>query len=412
MNIFKRKPKIIKGHSFCDYFNHYGKGYINCKNEVITNKENLKPNHRYYEIDGRYYQIDHSRWIKNILITLGCASLATTVYLPIHFLVITPQERYIEYSFKYWNKCESLDKLKAFVKDVVTPGSENYVPKADRIATFDMDGTLFGERSPVYIEWMMYQDFFDYHYLGDKDTEVTYEIPHTKETRTVTLQQTYDEIQKFREGIEDENLEMDEAYCGAKLFAGLSVPKYLIYVESYLQKEAECFNNLFYKDMFYKPMVEVVEYLQQNNFVVYVVSGTDRFMVRQIISHQLNIPPNHVIGMDVGLYQVGEETLRTDTLKYKNVKKVKPELIMQEIYNWPVLSFGNSSGDVDMHKLTLDNPNYKSMAFMNVADDQERERGYSPEKIKERIKDWGDYQLFSMKNDWKTIYGDNVTLKK
>ena len=48
---------------------------------------------------------------------------------------------------------------------------------------------------------------------------------------------------------------------------------------------------------------------------------------------------------------------------------------------------------------------------MNVADDQVRERGYSPEEIEKRIAEWGRFHKFSMKNDWKTIYGDNVTLK-
>lgn len=413
MSIFKRKPKIIKGHTFSEYLSHYGKGYINCNNEVASDKKQLKPNCRYYEINGKYYQIDRSRWLKNILIGIGTASLVTTIYLPIHFLVITPKEKYHDYNFKYWNECESLNKLKEFVKATVTPGNEYYVPQEDRIATFDMDGTLFGERSPIYIEWLMYQDYFDNHFHGYRGHEITYTDQDTHKTRTVSLQKTYEEINAFINGTEDPNLEMDEAHCGAYIFAKTTITDYINYVESYLQRSALNFNNLLYKDMFYKPMIEVVEFLQQNNFDVYVVSGTDRFMVRTIISQHLNISSKKVIGMDVSLYVDGDGNMcRGAELKYKNVKKVKPELIAQEIGNWPIVSFGNSSGDIDMHNIALNNPNYHSLAFMNVADDLVRERGYDGETLQKRIKGWADrFELISMKNDWKTIYGDNVTKK-
>lgn len=413
MTKFKRKPKIIKGHSLNDYLNRYGKGYITCKNEVIDNPKKLNPKHRYYEINGKYYQIDRSRWLRNTLIALGSISLVTSIYLPIHFLVIAPKERYHDYAFKYWNKCKSLDNLKDFVRSSVTPGNKDYVPKQDRIATFDMDGTLYGERSPIYIEWLAYKDYCDKYWKDAMDTtvEVTYDDDTTK---IKTLQDTYDEILAFIDGTESPELEMDEAYCGAKVFSNISISQYTQYVESYLNKPATNFNNLLYRDMVYKPMIEVVEYLQQNNFNVYIVSATDRFMIRTIVNHYFNIPATNILGMDVKLEPdaVTGEMIRQDKLRYKNGKKVKTELITREIGKSPILSFGNSSGDVDMHNLALRNPNYHSLAFMNVANDQERERGYSPEVIKERIKTWDRFQLFSMKDDWKTIYGDDVTLKK
>ena len=116
--------------------------------------------------------------------------------------------------------------------------------------------------------------------------------------------------------------------------------------------------------------------------------------------------------MDVSLYRDSEgTTIRGPELKYKNVKEIKAELIAQEIGTWPILSFGNSSGDIQMHEMALNNKNYHSLAFMNVADDLEREFGYTKEELEKRTKDWGKFEKFSMKNDWKTIYGDNVTIK-
>lgn len=355
---------------------------------------------------------------KITIAAIAGAGVTTAIIVPVYQCAVIPSqshETYHDYHFKYWRDgCESLEKLKSFVKETLNPNNKNFVRQDDRIATFDMDGTLFGERSPIYLEWMIYQDYFDNHFKGDKDFPVTYEIPLTNVKRKITLRDTYNSISKFKKGEEDKNLEMDEAYCGAQLFSRMEVFEYLDYVESYLQKEAENFNNLLYKDMFYLPMIEVVEYLQQNNFQIYIVSGTDRFMVRKIISQHLDIPWNKIIGMDVSLNQNSSGKIyRGPELKYKNVKKVKPELIMQEIGNWPILSFGNSSGDINMHEAALANPKYHHLAFMNVADDTVRERGYEGKELEERIKGWSDrFELFSMKNDWKTIYGDNVTLKK
>ena len=320
------------------------------------------------------------------------------------------KETYKSYDFKYWNDCKTLTELTNYVKDVVNPNSQNYIPKQDRIVTFDFDGTLFGERSPIYVEWMFYQDYFDNYYQGDKDYSITYQINDVY--RSITLREVYNEIEAFRTGEENPNLEQDEAHAGAVLFSRLNISQYIEKVSNYIEKDAECFNNLKLKDMYYLPMKEIVSFLQLNEFTTYISSGTDRFMCRTIACEVFNIPTNQVIGMDVSLYSNDQpEVIRGDKLIYKNVKDVKAQLIVQEIGKQPVLSFGNSSGDIKMHRVALTRNKYKSMAFMVVADDTTRERGYTREELEKRTKDWGDFSLISMKNDWKTIYGENVTLK-
>ena len=60
-------------------------------------------------------------------------------------------------SFEYWNEdAQSLSELKEYVKDVTEKSSSHFIPEEDRIAVFDMDGTLYGELAPIYIEWLMY----------------------------------------------------------------------------------------------------------------------------------------------------------------------------------------------------------------------------------------------------------------
>ena len=75
----------------------------------------------------------------------------------------------------------------------------------------------------------------------------------------------------------------------------------------------------------------------------------------------------------------------------------------------PVLSFGNSSGDVSMHNYTLSANPFRSAAFMLIADDDTRDYG-NPEKAEALREKWeaGGYNVISMKNDWRTIYGDQV----
>ena len=79
--------------------------------------------------------------------------------------------------------------------------------------------------------------------------------------------------------------------------------------------------------------------------------------------------------------------MRTDRLLIKDLKTNKVLQIAQEIGRPPVLSFGNSSGDVSMHNYTLLNNRYRSAAFMLVADDDERDYG-KPEKKEELTKKW------------------------
>ena len=96
----------------------------------------------------------------------------------------------------------------------------------------------------------------------------------------------------------------------------------------------------------------------------------------------------------------------------KNLKMNKVTVIEQEIGVQPVLSFGNSSGDGAMANFTITNNKYKSAAFMLCCDDTERENGNveKAEKMRKSCEENG-WTAVSMKNDWTTIYGDDVTYK-
>ena len=313
--------------------------------------------------------------------------------------------------FKLWNECDALSALKAYVEDVTNEKSKNFIPVEDRIATFDMDGTFVGELYPTYFEY----NLLEHRVLDD---------PTYKDIAPDDVKETALEIRAFvREGVKlPDHFDMKHAYAAAKAYAGMTLKEFDDYVKEYAKKSANGFTNMTYGESFYKPMLEVFDYLKAHDFTYYVVSGSDRFICRALVE-SIGIPANRVIGMDVVLksnnqgeeegvnytYKVDDYLIRTDELIIKNLKTNKVKQITQEIGKIPVLSFGNSSGDAAMHNYCLSNPKYKTLAFMLIADDDVRDHANRDKALKLK-EDWikANYQVISMKDDFKTIYGENV----
>ncbi|MBR3738112.1 MAG: haloacid dehalogenase-like hydrolase [Eubacterium sp.] len=315
-----------------------------------------------------------------------------------------------------WNdsaaaKTELLDYLKA----VTTEGGEDFIPVENRIAVFDLDGTLACETDPVYFDHCVY-----YHRVAEeenyKDKASDFEKDVAKEVK-----------QYMDTGVSPEDLMVKHGKAVASAFKGLTPEEFIDYVAEYAKTPAPGYNNMTRGEAFYKPMLEVVELLKENDFTVYVVSGTDRFIVRGLVkASPLDLPDSQIIGSDESM--VATDQGKTNGLDYqfddddqlimggefliKNLDMNKVTVIQQEIGKQPVLSFGNSGSDSSMAEYTINNNEYKAKAFMLCCDDTQRENG-NPEKAQkmaDSCKENG-WTAISMKNDWKTIYGDNVTRK-
>ena len=313
-------------------------------------------------------------------------------------------------AFSEWNpEAPALKALIEYVEDVTNEASPNYIPPADRIATFDMDGTLMGELYPTYLEVMLLTERIlkDPSYQPDEEM-----LEFGRMTRDHALDKSF-----------PSDYDYQFSYHQAKAFAGMTLNEYADFITRFLVHEADGFEGMTYASAFYLPMVEVVEYLQDHGFKCFVVSGSDRFIVRTFIEGMLDIPYENIIGSDTALAArdqgdtdgieyvfTGDDTLvRTDRLIIKDLKTNKVLQIAQEIGRQPVLSFGNSSGDVSMNNYALLNNRYRSAAFMLVADDDVRDYG-NPAKHDELTENWQGmgYQVISMRDDWKTIYGEEV----
>ena len=315
--------------------------------------------------------------------------------------------------FEYWNECDALNELKDYVKDVTNKNSRSYIPVEDRNAVFDMDGTLCGELFPEYLEYLL----LEYRCLEDPNYQASDEL---KEVANLIR-----ESGRNYKTPNVSNFDVVHGAAQAKAFAGLTEDEFIAYVKEFLKRDAQGFTGLKYEDSLYKPMIEVVNYLQENDFKVYIVSGSDRMLCRAFASEKLNIPASQIIGMDVTMvatnqgdkgnleYQFNDggadKLVRGDELYVKNLKMNKVIEIQREVGKQPVLSFGNSSGDVSMHEYTVTDNKYPAKAFMLVADDTERDHADMTETNK-RIASWNDYgyTIISMKDDFKTIYGYGV----
>ena len=315
-----------------------------------------------------------------------------------------------------WNdEAAAKSELLDYIKAVTTEGSEDFIPVEDRIAVFDLDGTLACETDPAYFDHCIYK----YRIMDD---------PDYKDKATEFEKAVCKEVVQFMEtGVSAENSMIHHGQAVASAFSGLTPEEFEDYVVKFAKQPSPSYENLTRGDAFYKPMLEVVELLKDNDFKVYVVSGTDRFIVRGLVkASPLELPDSQIIGSDESL--VAPDQGKADGLDYqfddndqlvlggefivKNLDMNKVTVIQQEIGKRPVLSFGNSGSDSSMAEYVINDNQYKAKAFMLCCDDTERENGNieKAEKMKNSCKENG-WTAISMKNDWKTIYGDNVTRK-
>ena len=312
-------------------------------------------------------------------------------------------------SFSSWAQgSQSLKKLTDFVSAATDESSSSFIPVEDRLAVFDLDGTLMCETYPWCFEYMVFADYA----LNNPN----YQAP--EEVKSVAQ-----EIVSSAWGKKPEKMSTRQAQAGAIAYKGLTPAELEAYVTKFKESKAEGFSGMTRGQAWYKPMVEVFEYLQANDFDVYVVTATERNIVRAVVAGTLNIDPSHVIGTEYGYtaagqgdeadgdytFKVGDKVVFDGTYAGENAKTCKVDAIVREIGKQPVLAFGNSSGDTAMLNYALSENAHPSAAFMVLADDTEREYGNADDAAKDR-ESWekSGFTVFSMRDDFATIYGDGV----
>ena len=315
-------------------------------------------------------------------------------------------------AFPSWDPdSAALKALVDFVLASVDESSAGYIAPADRVATFDMDGTIISEKAPIYIDSCLTM----YRVLDDPTYSAT-------EEERAAMQQMRDRAYATGENYDPETLTKNDLITSA--FAGMTPAEFRSYVADFADNvDVVGFSGMTYGQSFYRPMLEVIDFLRANGYDVWMVSACEREVVRGLVE-RLGFPYDHVIATDVVYAASGSDGALADEYNMGQDEQIvlggpldeievgksgKPVAIAREIGKRPVLAFGNSSGDFSMLNYAQGNPDHPGMGILIVCDDTVREYG-SETKTADfyaEVEAQG-WTAFSMANDWRTIYGDGV----
>lgn len=314
--------------------------------------------------------------------------------------------------FKYWTDNSPVKaKIIKFVEDAKNKNSANYIPEDDRIAMFDMDGTFYCETAPYYFQETM----FLYRALEDKSFKPDQKmVDFAKQIQPKIMN---------KKGLSAEERKTLLDYL-TSAYAGLTPEEYRAIVRKFMQTNEQGFTNLKRSEAFYLPMVEVISYLTNNGFAVYINTACGNDTTRVLVGDILPVKSDRIIASDfvytstrmgkdaptAHFYdRFNEKIVISGKPVYENAQVRKIFSILNNIGKKPVLAFGNSMGDSGMIEYTLQDNKYKSEAFYVLCDDTEREFGNLKrvEGEKKIAKERG-WNTISMRNDFKTIYGYNV----
>ena len=310
---------------------------------------------------------------------------------------------------EYWTDgSQAAASLNDYLTAVTDTASPDYIPVKDRIAVFDLDGTLMCETYPFCFEYMVFAD---------------YALNSGSDTITDDIRMVAQEIVDAAGGEKPSGMSTRQAAAGALAYKGMTIGQLMQIVRDFKDSEAWGFTGMKRGKAYYRPMVELFDVLLKNDFTVYIVTATERNIVRALIEGTLDIPPSHVIGTEYGYtatnqgdkadtdytFQSSDQVVFDGNYDGENAKTSKVDAIVREIGQQPVLAFGNSSGDLAMEIYTISGNPYRSAAYMVLADDEEREYG-DAEAAEQKKADYEERGIgvISMRDDFAVIYGEDV----
>ncbi len=296
-----------------------------------------------------------------------------------------------------WNDTAAKEAIVAFVEQVTREGSEDYVPPAERIATFDNDGNLWAEQ-PAY-----FQLFF----AADRIRALAPQHPEW---------QTEEPFASLLKG------DLEALHAGGMAaindilmatHAGMTTDEFAAIVRGWVATARHPTTDRRYIDMVYQPMLELLDYLRANDFKTFIVSGGGIEFMRPWVESVYGIPPEQVVGSSIKTrfeLRDGQPVLvRLPEIDFIDDKAGKPVGINSHIGRRPLLASGNSDGDLQMLQYTAAGAGPRLMLYLHHTD-AEREWAYDREssvgKLDEgldeaRAKGW---TVIDMKADWKVVF--------
>lgn len=294
-----------------------------------------------------------------------------------------------------WNEGPVKASILSFIKTVTDQASPDFVAVPDRVAVFDMDGTILLEK-PLAVNFdlilrMMAEQIAAEPSLSQKQP---YKAIHEEDWAYFDTLGIYGE-----RGIYSILLEATEGYTEEKLRD---------YTLNYFNTVTDNRFKKPYNQLFFVPMVQLVKYLQDNQFEVYIVSGSDPQFIRTFIEAGAHISPCNIIGTTILTKWVetdsGSHFARVNEIVQPiNDEGGKPVNILNKIGKVPIIAIGNSPGDYPMLQFSKNSP--FSLQMIVNHDDAEREYVYDTDTMGILCSENGWHKI-SMKNDFKVVFGE------
>jgi phosphoglycolate phosphatase-like HAD superfamily hydrolase len=296
-----------------------------------------------------------------------------------------------------WNDGASKRALVEFVQRTVAE-----VPVEDRVAVFDNDGTLWCEKPmPIQADFILRRLFA----MAEATPELRARQP---------WKAAYEHDYAWLGRVLAEHYAGDDTNVRTLLggvlaaFDGMSVEDFERKSGAFLRTVEHPTLGRGYLECAYAPMIELLDYLQANGFANYIASGGGRDFMRPISQEVYGIPRERVIGSASTLEYQSDGNGGTITHKaeadYLDDGAQKPIRVWSRTGRRPLLSAGNSNGDIQMLEFTRhqDKP---SLRMLLLHDDADREFDYTSgaEQALEQA-DTDGWTVVSMKNDWATIF--------
>ncbi|MDD5022104.1 MAG: HAD family hydrolase [Endomicrobiaceae bacterium] len=298
-----------------------------------------------------------------------------------------------------WNDTAPKKAIIAFVEKVTKPGSKDFVPIEERIATFDNDGTLWSERPLP----------FQCAFIFERIKALSSQNPQWKNTEPFASVIKGD-INSAPVNINDANKDLLAMVLATQ--SGITTDEYEKAVTDWIAVAKHSKTNRLYTDMTLQPMLELLAYLRANDFKIFIVSGGSSDFMRPWAEKVYGIPPEQVIGSSIKTkfeFQNGKPVIvGIPELNSMTAGKGKPLAIQSHIGRRPIASFGNSDNDLPMMQWTSAGSGVSFCLYVHH-DDDKREWAYDRKFIDPFDKGLDEalskgWTVVSMKNDWKIIY--------
>lgn len=296
-----------------------------------------------------------------------------------------------------WNDGPSKKAIIHFVQETTRAGSSQFIPKEERVAVFDNDGTLWSEQ-PIYVQ------------LAFTIDRIKALAPQNPQWKT---QQPY-------KAVLENDIQTVKASGNKGLFeliaathAGMSTEAFQLIVTEWLKTARHPVTNRPYTEMVYQPMLELLVYLKSKGYTNYIVSGGGTEFMRPWTQQAYGIPPERIIGSAIkskfievnGQYRI----IGLPELEWINDGPNKPLAIQHKIGKRPVIAFGNSDGDQDMLLWTTGATGPRLGGIIHHTDGA-REVAYDRKSVIGKLNTALDlapknnWLVVDMKKDWRTIF--------